>query len=1070
MNFYDRPIIKKTLAIVCLLTSATAAIGIFLNQIQHRNDNTLLLIALMLISISCYTLVLKGHPKLGMFLLSFWLIIHSSIVHFINPLYATNTLMILPAMLLIAVLVLDIKTYTFLAVMGLLAYAVPEVWINTFHDHLTLESYVFVLISRIIVLSIISIFIYFVLHSYISATNEMAQNESLLEGILDRSPIGFLVHTKGIITYVNPTILRRGGFESPDEILGRSIWEFVRFEDRKDVQRRMFESMAGREHYLAQQNYMSATGELIRCEMYQSPITYRGQDSALVSLRDLGESRVEDSMTMMLIDRNPLPTILYTPQMNILYANEAMAKLLRMPLDEIIDASIQKFIAPQTMDAVAKTFSLFVEKGEYPPSSHPNLLTSEGEVIESESRNVKTRFRDGTAMLSVIINISEQIRIEQTIRESEHRYRTLFESSGEALLILKEGIVIDCNPMCYEIFATDRENIIGKKPADLSPEIQLDGTPSQEKEIEYNAEVLKNGSKHFDWLHKKADGTVFHAEVGLNRIVIEGETLLFASVRDISARMKAEEAIRLSQELLSTVFHASPSAMSITRASDYRFIDANESYCELSGYSHGELLDLTWKELNSVRSQVTLNLLEEKLRKEGEVVGEEVKFYNRSGEARFCILSVTPLNVRGEDSFLSIFFDITDRKQAESALLSSQKSLHLALEAAHLGMWDWDILTSKVYFHPQWKRIFDINDDVVVDKLDDMRKRIHDDDSLAVRKRVDEHLAGHTETYVSEHRMLHEDGTYHWVLDSGQVIQRSEEGLPLRAVGVTQDINDRRRIEEMMIQTEKMMSVGGLAAGMAHEINNPLAIIMQSVQNLARRLDPNMERNIETAKSYELDLENMQQYLEERGIPRYLQSIQTAGSRAAEIISNMLNFSRKSDTKKQRTNVHELIMRAIELAKNDYDLKKKYDIKQINFTLDFDRNVQFAICDAIEIEQVLLNLIQNAAHAVASVRETKDPEIKVATKAEDSYIHLTVADNGIGMSEDVRKRVFEPFFTTKAVGTGTGLGLSVSYFIITKNHNGMMHVDSTPGRGTAFHIYIPGEDLENGRQEWHLDS
>lgn len=284
------------------------------------------------------------------------------------------------------------------------------------------------------------------------------------------------------------------------------------------------------------------------------------------------------------------------------------------------------------------------------------------------------------------------------------------------------------------------------------------------------------------------------------------------------------------------------------------------------------------------------------------------------------------------------------------------------------------------------------------------------------------------------------------------VVSRGSFGAVVRL----DDITGRIRIEEMMVQTEKMLSVGGLAAGMAHEINNPLGGILQGAQNIQRRLEPDFAPNVAAAEAAGCSMESIRMYLDRRGILRFLDGIRESGSRAATIVTNMLEFSRRSESRWQRVALPYLVDRTLELAAKDYDLKKKYDFRHIDIVRDFAPDLPDLACMPTEIEQVLLNLFKNAAQAMQLRGERPDPpRISISLRREGDMVRIDVADNGPGMEEDVRRRVFEPFFTTKSVGEGTGLGLSVSYFIITTNHGGVFTVDSEPGRGTAFTVLLP---------------
>lgn len=276
------------------------------------------------------------------------------------------------------------------------------------------------------------------------------------------------------------------------------------------------------------------------------------------------------------------------------------------------------------------------------------------------------------------------------------------------------------------------------------------------------------------------------------------------------------------------------------------------------------------------------------------------------------------------------------------------------------------------------------------------------------------------------------------------------------------DVTEQFKLEEVMVQTEKMMSVGGLAAGMAHEINNPLGAIVQNAQNIERRLDPALKRNRELASSLGLNLELMQQYLATRDVPKFLSNISESGLRASRIVTNMLQFSRDSDRLLQPYPIGQLLDQAINIALNDFNLKSGYRKQHLFVDQDFRSPEVEVPCVMTELEQVLLNLMKNAAQAIRerfdTLNDIDEGIIQIRQYVQDDHCVIEVADNGIGMDEPTRKRIFEPFFTTKDVGVGTGLGLSVSFFIITTHHHGRLQVESTVGQGARFILSLPLTD------------
>ncbi|MFC1748092.1 PAS domain S-box protein [Pseudomonadota bacterium] len=270
------------------------------------------------------------------------------------------------------------------------------------------------------------------------------------------------------------------------------------------------------------------------------------------------------------------------------------------------------------------------------------------------------------------------------------------------------------------------------------------------------------------------------------------------------------------------------------------------------------------------------------------------------------------------------------------------------------------------------------------------------------------------------------------------------------------DTTERVRMEQLMTQTEKMMSVGGLAAGMAHELNNPLGGILQGLQNIQRRLSPELDKNQAVAQELNLDLNQVQTYIQRRDIDNFMKGMTEAGQRAADIVQNMLNFSRKADSNRSIVSLTQLIDRTLELASVDYDLKKTYDFRSIEIVREFDPELPTVTCIPSEIQQVLLNLLRNAAQALYTQPDPISPPcIIVRTLCKSGHACIEIEDNGPGIDEATSKRVFEPFFTTRPLGEGTGLGLSVSYFIIHDEHGGQISVKSQPGQGATFTVTLP---------------
>jgi len=188
-------------------------------------------------------------------------------------------------------------------------------------------------------------------------------------------------------------------------------------------------------------------------------------------------------------------------------------------------------------------------------------------------------------------------------------------------------------------------------------------------------------------------------------------------------------------------------------------------------------------------------------------------------------------------------------------------------------------------------------------------------------------------------------------------------------------------------------------------------------------------------------------------------------------VENMLSFARRSEADISSYDMTELLDKTLELAGTDYDLKNQYDFKRIKIKKEYEDKLPKVTCESSKIQQVLLNILKNGAHAMQENMENNKDNLKVTRKklcfvlrlkfeADPNMVRIEIEDNGPGMDEKTSKRIFEPFFTTKPVGVGTGLGLSVSYFIIAENHQGLISVKSTLGLGTTFIIQLPVDGCE----------
>lgn len=269
------------------------------------------------------------------------------------------------------------------------------------------------------------------------------------------------------------------------------------------------------------------------------------------------------------------------------------------------------------------------------------------------------------------------------------------------------------------------------------------------------------------------------------------------------------------------------------------------------------------------------------------------------------------------------------------------------------------------------------------------------------------------------------------------------------------EVSDQRLLADQAVQFEKMKSVAGLAEGMAHELNNPLGGIIQGAQSVLRRVSPTLAKNVEVAEACGTDLEKIRSYMEQRQIFMFLDGIRNYGERAASIVGYMQQFSRCREAQLEPRKLSSLMDTALELVAADQGLTDIFEFGKVEIVRDFDPELPEVPCSAADVEQVFFNLIKNAAQALHASGGERLPRLVLSIRRQGAMAVIGIEDNGHGMSEEVRRRIFEPFFTTKPPGQGVGLGMAVSYFIITVAHRGTLTVESMVGEGTKIFIGLP---------------
>ncbi len=406
-----------------------------------------------------------------------------------------------------------------------------------------------------------------------------------------------------------------------------------------------------------------------------------------------------------------------------------------------------------------------------------------------------------------------------------------------------------------------------------------------------------------------------------------------------------------------------------------------------------------------------------------------------------------------QQALTSLKKELEERKKAEKALQESENRLSVHLQNTPVGAISWDREFRVMEWNPAAESIFGYRkQDAVGEKISGLiffPEQVHPfekDYRALLSGRGGDRSIRKNRTRTGKSILC----------DWYNTVLKDTRGEIIGVAALVNDITEIKKTQEMIIQSEKMLSVGGLAAGMAHEINNPLAGMIQNAQVIHNRLTKDLPANAAAARELDLSMPAIRRYMEVRGILNHLDSITQAGMRAAKIIENMLSFAKKSDASRKKVDLALLADKTLDLVKNDYGLNKIHDAKHMDIVREYSPDLPAVFCEESKIQQVLFNLFKNASESMGGgTTEGEGPRLIIRLKQEDRMVCIEVEDNGPGMDEETRKRIFEPFFTTKGPEKGTGLGLSVSYFIVVDNHGGRMTVDSSPGKGARFTVRLP---------------
>ena len=642
--------------------------------------------------------------------------------------------------------------------------------------------------------------------------------------------------------------------------------------------------------------------------------------------------------------------------------------------------------------------------------------------------------------------ITERKQIGNALRKSEERFRSIFENAVMGLYrSTPDGRILMANPALLGMLGYSSFEKIDQRNLDEN------GFEPKKQRAIFKKRMKEEGQViGLESVWERKDGNLLFVRENAKSIYDEEGNILHyeGTVEDITERRLSDDALRESEERFRAIFETAQDSVFIKDRS-LRYTQINSSMQKLFGLPVEEMVGLRNEDLFSDETgrktrDVDLRVLN------GEIVDEEKSRLVQGITQTFHIIKVPMRDETGQIIGLcGISRDITARKKAEDELRKAQNyitNIINSMPSALIGVDAEGIVT-------QWNSAAQrvsglLPGEALGQPLEDAIPRLSTElKQVRVALQSREVQIHPKKAYVEKGETHYEDVTVYPLVANGV------EGAVIRVDDVTEQV----RLEEMMLQSEKMLSVGGLAAGIAHEINNPLAGMLQTADNMANRLtNMKLSANLRAAEKAGINMEALQSFMKIRGIPRMLDTINESGHRVADIVDNMLSFARKSDSVFSTHNIVDLLDKTVGLASTEYDLKKSYDFRTIKIIKDYEDNLPSIPCEGSKIQQVFLNILRNGAQAMQQA-DTPNPTFALCVRHEKrtQMLSIEIKNNGPSIDKSIRKRVFEPFFTTKPVGEGTGLGLSVSYFIITENHGGTLSVTSEPKQGASFIIRLP---------------